>query len=110
GDASRSCFARAEWLPRLDAWYGRKMITIEFDHRLEEHLRAARLYHASRSWFSRADKVVAILVAAYGLFLLAGVGVRWWTVIWLVLAPVIWFNLLSIQPLIVRYVFKRLMK
>jgi hypothetical protein len=83
------------------------VITIEFDHRLEEHLRAARLYYAKRSWFARGDKIAAVIFAVYGLAASALVGIRWWTVIWLVLAPLEWFNLLSIQPLVVRYVFKR---
>ncbi len=83
------------------------MISIEFDHRLEEHLRARRLHYANKSWFARADKVVAILLAVFGSVSAGLVGLRWWTVIWLVLAPLEWFNVLSIEPLTVRYTFKR---
>ena len=82
------------------------MVTIEFDHHLDEHLKANRLYYKTKSWFARADKVVAIFLAVFGLVSLWLVGVRWWTVIWLVLAPFEWFNLVSIEPLMVRYVFK----
>lgn len=83
------------------------MITIEFDHRLDEHLRARRLYYRETSAFARADKVVAILLAVLGLVSVSLVGPRWWSVIWFVLAPLEWFDLLSIEPLVVRYMFKR---
>lgn len=83
------------------------MITIEFDHRLEEHQRARRLYYKKKSWLARADKVVAIFLAVFGLILVSLVGLRWWSVIWFVLAPLEWFDVLSIEPLMVRYMFKR---
>jgi hypothetical protein len=83
------------------------MITIEFDHRLDEHLKARRLYYTKKSWFARADKVVAIFLTVFGLILVCLIGPRWWSLIWLVLAPIEWFNLLSIEPLMVRYMFKR---
>src|SRR5215475_2870568 len=83
------------------------MITVEFDHRLDEHQGARRLYYQKKSWFARVDKVVAILLAVFGLILMSVVGPRWWSIIWLVLAPLEWFNLLSIEPLTVRYMFKR---
>ncbi len=83
------------------------MISIEFDHRLDEHQRARCLYYEKKSWFARADKVVAILLAVFGLVSVSLVGLRWWSVIWFVLAPLEWFNVLSIEPLTVRHVFKR---
>jgi len=83
------------------------MLTVEFDHRLEEHLRAARLYYRARSWFARGDKYVAGIMAVMGVAMVVAVGLQWWAVIWLVIAPLEWFNLLSIEPLTVRYVFKR---
>jgi hypothetical protein len=83
------------------------MITIEFDHRLDEHLRARRLYYAKKSTFARIDKGVAIFLALVGLSSVWLAGVHWWSVIWFVLAPLEWFNLLSIEPLVVRYTFKR---
>ena len=83
------------------------MIKIEFDHRLEEHRRARRLYYARQSVFSRIDKLVAILAVAYGLFALVAVGLVWWVPIPFVAAPLIWFNVLTIEPWVVRYVFRR---
>ncbi|MEZ4364146.1 MAG: YcxB family protein [Kofleriaceae bacterium] len=86
------------------------MISIEFDHRLDEHLRARRLYYRERSWLSRADKVVALLLLAFGVASVAVAGVQWWTLIWFALAPLEWFDLLSLEPLAVRYMFKRTAK
>jgi hypothetical protein len=86
------------------------MITIEFDHRLDEHQRAWRLYYRKKSWFARADKVVAVFLALLGVITVSLVGVRWWSIIWFVLAPLEWFNVLSIEPLMVRYMFKRTAK
>jgi hypothetical protein len=85
----------------------RDAIQIEFDHRLGEHLRARRLFYRHRSWFAKADRVVAVLLALFGVTLIALAGLRWWTAIWLVIAPIEWFNLLSIEPLVVRYQFRR---
>ncbi len=83
------------------------MITIEFDHRLDEHQRARRLHYKTKSWLARADKVVAISLVVFGVVLVWLVGPRWWSLVWFVLAPLEWFDLLSIEPLVVRYVFKR---
>lgn len=83
------------------------MVTAAFDHRLDEHARAHRLYYRQKSWFARADKVVAILLVLVGVAFVALHGVQWWTVIWLVLGPLEWFDALSPAPLIVGYMFKR---
>ena len=83
------------------------MITIEFDHRLDEHQRARRLYYRRKSWLARADKVVALALVAFGSFSVWLAGPRWWSLIWFVLAPLEWFDVLSIDPLVVRYMFKR---
>jgi hypothetical protein len=83
------------------------MVTVEFDHRLEEHLRARRVYYQARSRFARADKVVAIFLGLFGVASVVLAGVVWWTVIWFVVAPLEWFHLLSLEPLVVRYMFKR---
>ena len=104
-EASRAaCLVRAQMLVR---GMTRRMITIEFDHRLEDHLRASRLYYQERSWSARADKVVAVVMALFGVVSTWLVGVRSWTVIWLVLAPIEWFNVLNLESLAVRYMFKR---
>lgn len=81
------------------------MITIEFDHRLDEHLRADRLHYRKKSWFARGDKVVAIIMALFGL-LVTIAGVRW-GLVFVAVAPLEWFDVLSPRPLIARHVFKR---
>ncbi|MCG3179752.1 MAG: hypothetical protein BIFFINMI_02095 [Phycisphaerae bacterium] len=83
------------------------MITIEFDHRPDEHQRARRLYYRKKSWFAHGDKVVASFLLVGGVGLVSVIGLRWWTVIWFGLAPLEWFNVLSLEPLVVRYKFKR---
>lgn len=83
------------------------MVTAAFDHRLDEHQRAHRLYYRQKSWFARADKVVAVLLVLVGVALVALHGVQWWTLIWFVLGPLEWFDVLSPAPLMVRYVFTR---
>ena len=85
------------------------MTTIEFDHRLEEHQRAARLFYRATSRFARIDRVAAIVLVLLGLVVTA-VMRESWGIICLALAPLEWFNLLSIEPLIVRYVFRRTKK
>ncbi len=85
-------------------------IAITVDHRVAEHVRAERLYYARRSRFATVDRVVGVLLVAFGLVSIALVGVRWWTVIWLVVGPLEFFNLLSIAPLVVRYRFARMPK
>lgn len=85
-------------------------LVIEFDHRIQDHLRARRLYYSKKSRFAKADKVVALFLLLFGVVLISLVGARWWTLIWFVLAPIEWFDLLSIEPLIVHYVFKRTKK
>lgn len=37
----------------------------------------------------------------------ATVGAQWWTLIWFILAPLEYFNLLSLTPLVTRYRFRR---
>lgn len=82
-------------------------VEIKFDHRIEEHLHARRLYYARRSKFAIVDRIVALVLLAVGIAGVIFVGVRWWTVIWLVLGPLEWFNLLTLEPLVVRFYFKR---
>ena len=52
-------------------------------------------------------RVVAILLLLIGIVGVATVGFRWWTIIWFALAPLEFFNKLSIAPLVVKYRFKR---
>ena len=81
-------------------------VTLEFDNRLDEHLKAQRLYEEGSLW-RKADRVVAVLLFATGVFLLARAGVRWWTVIWFPLAVAEWFDRLSVRGLQIRYFYKR---
>jgi len=85
-------------------------IRIEFEHRLSDHLRASRLFHAKASALARVDKVVAVILALFGLVLVIAVGPRWWTLVWFVLAPLEWFDLLSIEPVMVRLAFRKTSK
>jgi hypothetical protein len=81
-------------------------IKIEFDHRVEEHVSASRLYYSKRTRWAKTDKVVAFLLVLFGTVLVILVGFQWWSVIWFVLAALEFFNLLSIDPLVVRWQFK----
>src|SRR5262245_60215055 len=83
-----------------------ELVRIEIDHKVDEHVRAERLYYAKASRMVIVDRVVAVLLLIFGIFCVATLGVRWWTIIWFVLAPLEFFNLLSIAPLVVRYRFK----
>ena len=81
-------------------------IKIEFDPRVEEHVSASRLYYSKLSKWAKIDKVVALLLVLFGTALVILVGIQWWTLIWFVLAALEFFNLLSIDPLVVRWQFK----
>lgn len=82
-------------------------VDVEIDHRIEEHLRAERLYYSKRSRFASVDRILAIFLLIVGIVLVVAVGVRWWSVVWFALAPLEFFNLLSIAPLVTRYRFNR---
>lgn len=81
-------------------------VVVEFDNRLADHLAAERLYYRS-TFLWKMDKVVALLLAAGGIFLVSTVGFRWWTVVWFPVAILEWFNLLSLRPLQIRLFFHR---
>ena len=83
------------------------MIAIEFEHRLAEHQRAQRLFFAGRL---RANTILAVLATAFGIVLLATAGLQWWTVVWLVPAPLNGLIRLILAPLAVRYMFRRMPK
>src|SRR5262245_58318780 len=84
-----------------------RTVRVEIDHQVGEHVKAERLYYAKCSGMVRVDRIVAVLLLLVGIFGVATAGVRWWTVIWFVLAPLEFFNRLSLSPLVVRYWFKR---
>lgn len=80
-------------------------IAIRYDNELSEHLDAARLYYAGTR-LARVDKIVAVLLVGFGAFLVHAAGVQWWTLIWFPLAVLEWFNVLSLQPLQIRYTYR----
>ena len=81
-------------------------ITIRFKNALSDHLHASRVYEKT-TFFHKIDKLVAVLLFLFGCWSVYAVGVRWWTVLWFVLAPFEWFNLLSLRPVQVWVLFKR---
>lgn len=50
-------------------------VILEFDNRLAEHLAAERLYYRSTFWW-KADKVVAVLILGFGIFVVLAAGSR----------------------------------
>jgi hypothetical protein len=80
-------------------------VTVKFENNVDEHVHAAELYYKT-TFYYKADKVVAILLLLYGIYVTIILGVKWWTVIFIILAPVEWFNLLSPYKLQARLWFK----
>lgn len=78
-------------------------VSITFDNAVADHLAADRLYYKSTT-LATIDKAVALLLLAVGLFGTWVAG-AWWLV-FLPLAALEWFNLLSVRPLMIRWWFK----
>src|SRR5262245_56359156 len=83
-----------------------RTVCVEIDHQVGEHVKAERLYYAKCSGMVRVDRVVAVLLLLVGIFGVATAGVRWWTVIWFVLAPLERVNRMSRPAFVVSYWFK----
>lgn len=81
-------------------------IRIRYQHRIEDHLQAARLYYRTTR-FLLGDRLVAVILLGAGVAGIAQTGVHWWCVLMLALAPLEWVNLLSPFPLRVRIAFRR---
>jgi len=81
-------------------------ISISFDNVLAEHLAAERLYYKSTT-LAKVDKVVAAILLLVGVLSTFGAGVQWWTLVFLPVGVLEWFNLLTIRPLVNRYAFRR---
>ena len=81
-------------------------ISISFDNVLAEHLAAERLYYKSTT-LAKVDKVVAAILLLVGVLSTFGAGVQWWTLVFLPVGVLEWFNLLTIRPLVIRYAFRR---
>ena len=69
-------------------------IAIKYENRVADHLRAAQRYYQT-TFFYIADKVVGILLLLFGVYSMVSLGVHWWTILIIALAPCEWFNLLS---------------
>jgi hypothetical protein len=80
-------------------------VEVSFESRLSEHLAAERLYYRT-TWFWKVDRVVAVLLAIFGVVSVSLVGARWWSLIWFPLAIAEWFNLLSLRPFGIAYLFR----
>ncbi len=70
-------------------------ISISFVNELKDHIEAQRVLY-SKGVMAKLDKIVAVLLFGFGVYCLAFVGLRWWTVIWFPLAVAEWFDLLSL--------------
>src|SRR5580692_3603396 len=79
-------------------------VTIEFDNTLSEHLAAECLYYQSTFW-SKGDKIVAVLLAVAAIFL-TSVG-HWWAIVFFPLAIAEWFSILSPRKLRTAIFFKQ---
>lgn len=80
-------------------------VTVSFQPELADHMAADRLYEGTTRW-AAADRVVALTLAATGIGLTIAVGPRWWTLLWLPLAVLEWFHLLTLRPLLARHWFR----
>lgn len=81
-------------------------VEISFMNELEDHVKAQHILY-SKSVMAKVDQVVAALLVGFGVYCIVLVGLRWWTMIWFLLAVVEWFNLLSLSKLRTKIQFQR---
>lgn len=81
-------------------------ISVHFWNELNDHLEAQRVLYR-RSVMAKIDKVVAVLLLCLGIYCVAVAGVRWWTLVWFVLAVVEWFDVLSVARFRSTIAFRR---
>ena len=81
-------------------------IRITFDNRVEDHIRASKLYYTT-TFFHKADKVVAVLLLLSGIFITLLIGIHWWSIIFILLPLIEWFNLLSVNGIRTRFWFRK---
>jgi len=79
-------------------------ITIEFDNRLAEHIRAMEIYRQT-TFNGKSYKVAAIIMVLFAMILFMVEGFNWWSIIFIAFAFIAWFNLLI--KLIIYLAFKR---
>jgi len=81
-------------------------ISVSFINELKDHIEAQRVLY-SEGVMVKLDKVVAALIFGFGVYCVAFVGFRWWTVIWFPVAVAEWFNLLSLSRWRTKIEFQR---
>ncbi len=81
-------------------------ISISFINELKDHIEAHRVLY-SNGVMAKMDKVVAVLLFGFGVYCVAFVALRWWTVIWFPLAVAEWFNWLSLSRWRTKIAFRR---
>lgn len=81
-------------------------VSISFINELRDHLEAQRILY-SRGALAKLDKVVAVLSFGLGVYCITFFGLHWWTVIWLPLAIMEWFDLLSLTRWRTKIEFQR---
>jgi hypothetical protein len=81
-------------------------IAIEYTPSLDEHLHADRVDYR-RGLLSKVDRILAILLVAFGAALLVMIGPRWWCFLPFPVAVIEWFDLLSLRPIQIRVHFAR---
>lgn len=81
-------------------------ITVKFENRIGDHMRAAQIYYRMTPYFI-GDKIVAILLLLAGIIGIALAGVQWWFVLFILLALLEWFNPLSPFKLRAKLAFKQ---
>lgn len=79
-------------------------IKIQFKPQIKDYRKAIKLYY-SKSIFTKIDKIVGILLIGYGIFLLVLCSFVWWYLLFILFGILEIFNLLHIEPLIIRLRF-----
>ncbi len=81
-------------------------ISLSFTNELNDHLAAQRVFY-NRGVMARLDKVVAVLLIGFGVYMVAVAGARWWTLVWFPLGVAEWFDLFSLNRLRTKLAFRR---
>lgn len=82
------------------------LISISFFNELKDHIEAQRVLYG-QGFMAKLDKIVAVLLFAFGIYCVTSAGVAWWTLIWFPLAVAEWFDLLTLSRLRAKIHFRR---
>lgn len=82
-------------------------LQLTYDHRIEEHLRARRLYESRKSKLLRADRIVGVLALLAAWFFIWQEGFGFWAILSLLCAAILLTNRILIEGPILRYRFRR---